>query len=123
MLVACLERVCYQCGELQGVHCFCNYRVVLLLNCHLSIIKYGIFQGNTLSPLLFCLALSCLLDNLKRYKISVTVNLTHLMYIDDIKLFAQNDSLLWILLGHFLMTLAYRRLKLVWGSLLFSQFN
>ena len=49
-------------------------------------VKCGIFQGDTLSPLLFCLALnplSYLLDNLRGYKISETVNLTHLMYMDD----------------------------------------
>ena len=37
---------------------------------------------------------SYLLDNLKGYKISSTVNLTHLMYMDDIKLFAPNDNCL-----------------------------
>jgi len=60
-------------------------------------IRCGIFQGDTMSPLLFCLALnplSYLLDNLKGYKVSTAVNLTHLMYMDDIKLFAQNDSYL-----------------------------
>ena len=58
-------------------------------------IKCGIFQGDTLSPLLFCLALnplSYLLDNLRGYKISSTMNLTHLMCMDDNKLFAQNDN-------------------------------
>ena len=42
-------------------------------------VKCGIFQGDTLSPLLFCLALnplSYLLYNLKGYKISSTMNLT-----------------------------------------------
>ena len=60
-------------------------------------IKCGIFQRDTLSPLLFCLALnplSYLLDNLKGYKISLTMNLTHSLYMDDIKLSAQNDNLL-----------------------------
>ena len=64
-------------------------------------VKCGIFQGDTMSPLLFCLALnplSYLLDNLRGYKISTTVNLTHLMYMDDIKLFAQNDTYLQSLL-------------------------
>jgi len=48
---------------------------------HLSTvsIKCGIFQGDTLSPLLFCLALnplSYLLDQLDGYKVS---------YMDDLK--------------------------------------
>ena len=60
-------------------------------------VKCGIFQGDTLSPLLFCLALnplSYLLDTLKGYRMSSRSNLTHLMYMDDIKLFAQNDKCL-----------------------------
>ena len=60
-------------------------------------VRCGIFQGDTLSPLLFCLSLnplSYLLDTLKGYKISSIVNLTHLMYMDDIKLFAPNDNCL-----------------------------
>ena len=58
-------------------------------------VKRGIYQGDTLSPLLFCLCLnplSYMLDELKGYKISPTGNLTHLLYMDDIKLFAQNDT-------------------------------
>ena len=60
-------------------------------------VKCGIFQDDAMSPLLFCLVLNPLsyfLDNLRGCKISATVNLTHLMYMDDIKLFAQNDSYL-----------------------------
>lgn len=58
-------------------------------------VKCGIYQGDTLSPLLFCLCLnplSYMLDGLKGYKMSSTGNLTHLLYMDDIKLFAQNDA-------------------------------
>jgi len=36
--------------------------------------------------------LSYLLDGLKGYKMSSTGNLTHLLYMDNIKLFAQNDA-------------------------------
>jgi len=64
-------------------------------------VKCVIFQGDTVSPLLFCLALnplSYLLDNLKGYKISAVTNLTHLMYMDNIKLFAQNNGYLPTLL-------------------------
>ena len=58
-------------------------------------VKCGIYQGDTLSPLLFCLCLnplSYILDGLKGYKISPTGNLTHLLYMDDLKLFSQNDT-------------------------------
>ena len=58
-------------------------------------VKCGIYQGDTLSPLMFCLCLnplSYMLDGLKGCKMSSTGNLTHLLYMDDIKLFAQNDA-------------------------------
>ena len=58
-------------------------------------ISCGIFQGDSLSPLLFCLALIPLttqLNEAKRgYKIhGQTIN--HLFYMDDLKLFAQNEK-------------------------------
>ena len=52
----------------------------------------GIFQGDILSPLLFCIALtplSLLLDHLDGYHTKVTDHLNHLLYIDDLKLFAR----------------------------------
>ena len=57
-------------------------------------VRCGIFQGDTLSPLLFCLSLnplSYLLDELSGYKVANTTTLTHLLYMDDLKLFAPND--------------------------------
>ena len=58
-------------------------------------IKHGIFQGDFLSPLLFCLALIPLSNELNNtsygYKIfDRTIN--HLFYINDLKLFAKNDQ-------------------------------
>ena len=58
-------------------------------------IKRGVFQGDSLSPLLFCLALLPLSNELNntgyRYKIFVrTINL--LFHMDDLKLFAKNDQ-------------------------------
>ena len=64
-------------------------------------IKCGIFQGDTLSPLLFCIALnplSMLLDPLSGYQVAPDQQLTHLLYMDDLKLFARNDTQLHILL-------------------------
>ena len=58
-------------------------------------INRGIFQGDSFSPLLFCFALfplSKLLSESNRgYNIFDQV-ITHLFYMDDLKLFAKNDS-------------------------------
>ena len=58
-------------------------------------IKGGIFQGDSLCSLLFCLALIPLSNELNNmgygYKIfDQTIN--HLFYMDDLKLFAKNDQ-------------------------------
>ena len=57
-------------------------------------IKRGIFQGDSLSPLLFCLSLIPLSNELNNtghgYKIFNCV-INHLFYMDDLKLFAKND--------------------------------
>ena len=54
----------------------------------------GIFQGDTLSPLLFCLALAPIRNILKKanvgYKIGET-KVSNLLYIDDLKCYAKND--------------------------------
>ena len=59
-------------------------------------IKCGIYQGDALSPLLFCITLSplsALMDNSTygyRFKSGITIN--HLLYMDDIKLYAKNEQ-------------------------------
>ena len=57
-------------------------------------IKKGIFQGDSLSALLFCISLIPLLLELNSsgygYKI-VTEWITHLFYMDDLKLYARDD--------------------------------
>ena len=59
-------------------------------------IRRGIYQGDSLSPLLFCIALnplSSLLAESKyayRFKDGTTIN--HLFYMDDIKLYAKNEQ-------------------------------
>jgi len=58
-------------------------------------VRCGIFQGDTLSPLLFCLSLyppSYLLDELPGCKVVNAFTGTHLLYMDDLKLFAPNDA-------------------------------
>ena len=64
-----------------------------------DLIRYlrGIFQGDSLSVLLFILAvnpLSFLLNKLKGYKMGSSsnrnTNITHLFFVDDLKLYASN---------------------------------
>lgn len=57
-------------------------------------IKRGIFQGDSLSPLWFCLALNPLSGMLNRsgygYPLDNQTNISHLFYMDDLKLYARN---------------------------------
>ena len=58
-------------------------------------IRNGIFQGDSLSPLLFCLALAPLSTLLNNTDMGYTVyeeKLNHLFYMDDLKLYAKNDG-------------------------------
>ena len=65
-------------------------------------INRGIFQGDSLSPLLFCLALDPLSKILKNQGIGYNMskrgmheersNISHLMFMDDIKLYADSDA-------------------------------
>lgn len=67
-------------------------------------IKRGIFQGDTLSPLWFCLALRPLTSLLNRQKKGYILpqtetQLCHLWYMDDLKLYARNRKYLHDLLS------------------------
>ena len=58
-------------------------------------IKRGIFQGDSFSPLIFCLAMAPLSRILKRAKIGFESNgkiISHLKYIDDLKMYAKNKT-------------------------------
>lgn len=58
-------------------------------------IKCGIFQGDSISPLLFCLALNPLSEVIKTtkfgYKVKSGELIQHLLYMDDLKLYARNE--------------------------------
>jgi hypothetical protein len=58
-------------------------------------INRGIFQGDSLSPLLFCLSLIPLSTELNNAKLGYRIQnntINHLFYMDDLKLYAKNDS-------------------------------
>ena len=63
--------------------------------CENSDINIGIFQRDSLSPLLFCLALTPLSyelnDTEHRYKIGKE-KMNHLFYMDDLKLYGKNGK-------------------------------
>ena len=58
-------------------------------------IKRGIFQGDSLSPLLFCISLIPLSNELNNSGSGYNIfhqNISHLFYMDDLKLFAKTDQ-------------------------------
>ena len=58
-------------------------------------IHCGIFQGDSLSPLLFCLLLIPLTNELSNTKYGYEIYekaIDHLFYMDDLKLYAKNDK-------------------------------
>ncbi|CAH0732035.1 unnamed protein product, partial [Brenthis ino] len=66
-------------------------------------VRRGIFQGDSLSPLLFCLALNPISTILgkyqkKGYHLRDSVWINHLVYMDDLKVYANNKTNLKILL-------------------------
>ena len=59
-------------------------------------ISSGIFQGDVISPLLFCIALAPLSFLLEREKLGYSfwsgLVINHLLYMDDLKLFAKSEQ-------------------------------
>ena len=60
-------------------------------------IQRGVFQGDALSPLLFIMAMMPLNHILRKYTSGYKLSrsqekINHLMYMDDIKLFAKNEK-------------------------------
>lgn len=82
----------------------CKWTVNLLLNTTTETIqagsiniKRGIFQGDSLSPLLFCMALFPLSKELSESGKGYLIDryqkpVSHLIYIDDLKLYGKNDK-------------------------------
>ena len=74
-------------------------------------VRRGIFQGDSLSPLIFCIAVDPLSKLIKEEKIGYSLSksrkkeektqdqLSHLLYMDDLKLYAEDEKGLDILLG------------------------
>ena len=59
-------------------------------------IRRGIFQGDALSPVLFCMALNPLSEVLhkagKEYALHNGMKINHLLYMDDLKLYSKKES-------------------------------
>jgi hypothetical protein len=60
-------------------------------------IRKGIFQGDTFSPLFFCIALISLTNELNRadcgYQVHGTeMKISHFLYMDDLKLLRRNEN-------------------------------
>ena len=60
-------------------------------------IQCGIFQGDSLSPLLFCIYLISLTEQLNRLntgceKHTTKTKISHLLYMDDLKLIAKSEE-------------------------------
>jgi hypothetical protein len=68
-----------------------------LIQSRLIKINRGIFQGDSLSPFLFCIALIPLTHELNRSKCGYQVygterKINHLLYIDDLKLIGRSEE-------------------------------
>ena len=60
-------------------------------------IRRGIFQGDSLSPLIFCIALIPLTNELNRADFGYQVHgnerkMSHLLFMDDLKLLGRNEN-------------------------------
>ena len=60
-------------------------------------IQSGIFQGDSLSPLLFCICLIALTEQLNRLNTgceehTTKTKISHLLYMDDLKLIAKSEE-------------------------------
>ena len=107
---------CFQIHKISPVLCkffsfvMKSWRISMVLSCGNSVIKTrlmqtrrGIFQGDSISPLLFCMALNPLSKELNRtgYGYRMTTGhcetakrqlISHLLYMDDLKLYGRNSD-------------------------------
>jgi len=68
-----------------------------VMQSQLNQVRRGIFQGDSLSPLLFCIALIPLTNELNRvdcgYQVHETeTKISHLLYMDDLKVLGRNKN-------------------------------
>lgn len=67
-------------------------------------VKRGIFQGDSLSPILFCLALNPLSEILheagREYTLGSGEKINHLLYMDDLKLYSKKENDLTLLINN-----------------------
>lgn len=58
------------------------------------IIKYGIYEGDVLSPLLLCIGLNFLSWTIRKigYKFKSEITVSHLLYMNVIKLYAKSEQ-------------------------------
>jgi len=102
-IIKCLEmyKICPVTINVMAV-CTKNWKTALHLN-HTNgslasrsvTFKSGIFQGDSLSPLLFCLALAPLSSLLSESSYGYEIygqKITHLLYIDDLETYARDDE-------------------------------
>jgi len=60
-------------------------------------IQYGVFEADSLSPLLVCICLICLTEQLNRLNTGYEehkrkTKISHLLYTDDLKLIAKSEE-------------------------------
>ena len=71
------------------------YSAILNNNIGNVAINRGIFQGDALSPLLFVMCLFLLTDllkNLNKWFLIDDIVVSHLLYLDDLKLYAKSSE-------------------------------
>jgi hypothetical protein len=77
----------------------CIYTESKLIDTEEREIQCGIFQGDSLSPLLFCICLIPLTEQLNRLntgyeKHTTKTEISHLLYMDDLKLLGKSEQVL-----------------------------
>ena len=80
--------------KLQNINLFLNHSKGSMKSDKINI-NCGIFQGDSLSPLLFCSSLMPLTNELNNTKYGYEIyqkTINHLFYMDNLKFYAKNDK-------------------------------